>query len=286
VLGGNTLVSDILAATNGIKWVIRPRSNGMLVFYDGGTISDIGDDQYKVLNTFDGQGELPSMDVLSMAEDKDGEIWIGTSKGVAVFYAPDAIFSGGDFDAQQILIEQDGNIQILLETESVSALVVDGANRKWLGTLTSGVYLVSPDGTELLHHFSTENSPLPSDNITSIAIDELTGEVFFGTDQGTVSYRGDATDGLLEASCATVFPNPVHPNYAGPIAITGLIRDSEVRITDIAGNLVYHTVSNGGEAIWPGTDMTGSRVSTGVYLALAVDPTGAEHCNTRILVVR
>ncbi len=286
LLGVNTLVSDILAASNGIKWVIRPRSNGMLVFHDGGTISDTGDDQYKLINTFEGQGGLPSMDVYSMAEDRDGEVWLGTGKGVAVFYAPDAIFSGGDFDAQQILIEQDGNIQILLETEVVSALVVDGANRKWLGTLTSGAYLVSPDGTELIHHFTTGNSPLPSDNITSIALDELTGEVFFGTDQGTVSFRGDATEGLLEATCATVFPNPVHPGFTGPIAITGLVRDSEVRITDIAGNLVYRTVSNGGEAMWPGTDMEGTRVSTGVYLALAVDPTGVEHCNTRILVVR
>jgi len=287
VLGGNTLVSDILAShINNLKWVIRPRGNGMLVFNDNGTIGNTDDDGYKVLNTFDGQGELPSMDVYSMVEDLDGEIWVGTGKGVAVFYAPDAVFGGGDFDCQQILIEQDGNIQILLETESVTAMAVDGANRKWLGTSSSGVYLVSADGTEQILHFTTANSPLPSNTITAIAIDGLTGEVFFGTDQGTMSYRNDATEGALSATCASVFPNPVQPGYTGPIAITGLMRDSQVSITDVAGNLVYRTTSNGGEAIWPGTDMEGERVSTGVYLALAVDPTGASKCNTRILVVR
>ena len=286
ILGGNTLVSDILAAKNGLKWIVRPRSNGMFVFNDGGTIGSPGDDQYKVINTFDGQGELPSIDVFSIAEDIDGEIWVGTGKGVAVFYAPDAVFGGGDWDSQQILIEQDGNVQILLETEAVSAIEVDGANRKWLGTQSSGAFLVSADGTQQIHHFTTDNSPLPSNNITSIAIDELTGEVFIGTDQGIISYRGDAIAGGLSATCATVFPNPVHPTYTGPIAITGLVFNSDVKITDIAGNLVYHTTSLGGQAIWPGTDMSGNRVATGVYLALAADPTGTVKCNTRILVTR
>lgn len=287
VLAGNNLIGDVMAQKlNNLKWFLRPRGNGLLVMNDAGTIGNTADDQYKALNTFDGQGGLPSLDVYSIAEDLDGEVWLGTSKGVAVFYAPDAIFSGGDFDAQQILIEQDGNIQILLETESVTALVVDGANRKWLGTGSSGAYLVSPDGTEQVHHFTMENSPLPSNTIIGIAIDGLTGEVFFATDQGIISFRGDATEGLLDATCANVFPNPVQPTYAGPIAITGLVRDSKVSITDMAGNLVYRTISSGGQAMWPGTDMQGNRVSTGVYLALAVDPTGEARCNTRILVVR
>ncbi|MCB0793103.1 MAG: hypothetical protein KDB88_00070, partial [Flavobacteriales bacterium] len=285
-LANNTLLSDILAASNGFKWMIRPRSNGMLVFYDGGTITDVSDDRYQVLNTFDGNGELPSMDIFSMAEDLDGEIWVGTGKGPAVFYAPDAMFSGGDFDAQQILIEQDGNVQILLETEAISALVVDGANRKWMGTQSSGAFLVSPDGTEQVLHFTLENSPLPSNNITAMAIDEESGEVFFGTDQGIVSYRGDATEGLLSSSCATVFPNPVRESYSGPIAIKGLVRDSDVKITDVAGNLVFRTTSLGGQAIWPGTDLSGNRVSTGVYLVFASDNDGQSKCNTKVLVVR
>lgn len=286
VLSNNSVMADILAASNGFKWIIRPRGNGMIVMNDGGTIEDTGDDQYQLINTFDGQGELPSVDVYSMAEDKDGQIWLGTGKGVAVFYNPNAMFTGEDFDSQQILIEQDGNVQILLETENVSAIVVDGANRKWIGTQSSGVFLVSPDGTEQIQHFTVENSPLPSNNIICLAIEPGTGEVFMGTDAGIISYRGDATEGENSASCASVFPNPVKPTYSGPVAITGLVQNSDVRIMDIAGNLVYHTTSLGGQAMWPATDMSGNRVSTGVYLILASDPTGESTCNTKVLVTR
>jgi hypothetical protein len=177
-------------------------------------------------------------------------------------------------------------VQILLETEVVSAITVDGGNRKWLGTQSSGVFLVSPDGTTQLEHFTKENSPMPSNNVTSITINGNSGEVFIGTDQGIVSYRGEATDGAKEASCATVFPNPVRETYQGPVAITGLIADSDVRITDMAGNLVYRTISNGGQAVWPATDLSGQRVSSGVYLVLASDPSGTSHCNTKVMVVR
>ncbi|HEX2617999.1 MAG TPA: hypothetical protein VHL57_10685, partial [Flavobacteriales bacterium] len=286
LLNNNTLLSDIIVGQNGYKWMIRPRANGMLVMNDNGTLDEGGDDQYKILNTFDGQGKLPSMDVFSVAEDLEGQVWVGTGRGVAVFYSPDLVFSSSNFDAQQILIEQDGNVQILLETESVSAIAIDGANRKWLGTQSSGVYLVSSDGTEQVHHFTVANSPLPSDNITCLAIDQSTGEVFIGTDQGIMSYRGDATGGNATADCAAVFPNPVRESYSGPVAITGLLRDSDVRITDMAGNLVYRTISLGGQAIWPATNMSGERVSTGVYLVLASDPTGEYNCNTKVLVVR
>jgi ligand-binding sensor domain-containing protein len=285
-LGNNALLSDIIVGTNGYKWVLRPRSSGLLVFTDNGTPSDPDDDQAKALTTFEGEGKLPSMDVFSVAEDKDQQIWVGTGKGVAVFYDPDAVFSNSNFDAQQILIEQDGNVQILLETETVSAIAVDGANRKWLGTLASGVYLVSPDGTKLLAHFTAANSPLPSDDITCLNIDGNSGEVYIGTDLGIMGYRGDATEGGTTEDCATVFPNPVRETYTGPIAITGLMRGSDVRITDIAGNLVYHTTSNGGQAIWPATDMNGNRVGTGVYLVFVMDPTGASTCNTKVMVVR
>ena len=285
-LGTNTLLSDIIVAENGYKWVVRPRSAGLLVFTDNGTPSDFGDDQAKALSTFEGQGKLPSMDIFSIAEDEDNQIWVGTGKGVAVFYNPDAMFTNSNFDAQQILIEQDGNTQILLETEAVSAILVDGANRKWLGTQSSGLYLVSADGTKQIAHYTAANSPLPSDNIICLAMDNATGELFIGTDQGIMSYRGDATAGSKTSECATVFPNPVRESFTGPVAITGLVRGSDVRITDVAGNLVYRTTALGGQAIWPATDMNGQRVSTGVYLILSVNPEGTSKCNTKVAVVR
>lgn len=287
VLGNNTLVSDIVAASNGFKWVVRPRGNGILVYDDNGTISDPNDDRVRTLNSFEGTGGLPTNDVFAIAEDLNGEVWVGTGRGIAVFYNPDAIFTpGANFDAQQILIEQDGNIQILLETEIVTSIAVDGANRKWIGTQSSGAFLVSRDGREQIRRFARDNSPLPSNNITSIAVEPVTGEVYFGTDQGIVSFRGDATEGGFEATCAKVFPNPVKEHHTGPVAITGLVRDSDVRITDMSGNLVYRTTSLGGQAIWPATDMSGNRVSTGVYLVFATDREGTYKCNTKVLVVR
>ena len=286
VLNNNTLLSKVVPAQNGYKWFVRPRGNGLLVFDDGGTIDNTGDDRYKALNSFEGSGGLPTNDVYGLAEDLDLEMWVGTSKGVVVFYNPDAIFTGGDFDAQPILIEQDGNVQILLETEVVTAVAVDGGNRKWLGTISSGAYLVSSDGTEQIQHFTSENSPLPSNNINDIVVDELSGEVYIATDRGIMSYRSDAIGSALQADCATVFPNPVRENHTGPVAITGLVRDSDVKITDVSGNLVYRTNSLGGQAIWPGTDMGGNRVSSGVYLAYSSNSDGSQKCMTKILVMR
>ena len=135
-------------------------------------------------------------------------------------------------------------------------------------------------------HFTAENSPLPSNTINNIAVDGVTGEVYMATDRGIISYRGSATDGGDESDCASVFPNPVRETYTGPIAITGLVANSEVKITDVSGNLVYRTSSEGGQAIWNGNDMGGRRASTGVYLVFASDLTGTYKCNTKVLLVR
>lgn len=283
-LGANTLLSDMIVDRNGYKWIIRPRGSGLLLFSDNGTPTDPSDDRAKAITNFEGQGHLPSMDVYSVAEDLDGQIWVGTNKGIAVFYNGEAAFTE-DGDAQQILLEQDGNVQILLETEAVSAIAVDGANTKWLGTQSSGLYHVSADGTQLLEHFTTANSPLPSDNISCLVIDGITGVVYIGTDQGIMSYRGTATEGSASSDCVSVFPNPVRSTFTGPVAITGLVRGSDVRVTDVAGNLVYHTISNGGQALWPGTNMHGERVASGIYLVLAVDPSGSSKCNTKVAFV-
>jgi hypothetical protein len=285
-LSGNLKLSDITnTVRSNIKWIIRPRA-GILTFDDGGTPLDTSDDQYKALSDAPGKGNLPSLFVGAIAEDLDGEIWVGTESGPAVFYSPTSIFSGGNYDCRQILIEQDGNVQILLETESITAISIDGGNRKWLGTANNGVFLLSPDGTEQIHHFTSENSPLLSNTIFSISIDNLTGEVFFGTGLGIVSYRSDAVSSNSEMEELLVFPNPVRQDYFGPIAINGTYANSEVKITDSNGNAVNQLVSEGGQAIWDGTNFNGERVATGVYFIFSSDESGEYKTSGKVLIIK
>lgn len=284
--GGSDLYSDMIITSSGYKWCLRPRGHGIVVYDDNNTLDDASDDQAIQLTNQVGQGNLPTLDVYSIAEDLNGEVWVGTGEGIVVFYSAGGVFSNSNFDAQQILIEQGGNIQILLETEQVRSIAVDGANRKWLGTASSGVFLMSADGTEQVAHFTTSNSPLPSNTLQTIAIDGETGEVFFGTDEGIVSYKGTATDGRTENDCAKVYPNPVREHYTGPVAITGLERNTNVKITDVAGNIVFETTSEGGQAIWHANDAYGERVTTGVYTALCSAPEGNSKCVAKIMVIR
>jgi hypothetical protein len=231
-------------------------------------------------------GNLPSLFIRDIAKDKDGAIWLGTDKGVAVIYNPGNALTNTNADAQQVIIVQDGYAQYLLESEIVSAVAVDGANRKWFGTYSSGVYLLNPDGTKQLMKFDITNSPLPSNNIISIAIDDKTGEVFFATEKGIVSYRGDATEGGDKCEDYYVYPNPVTADYTGPVAISGLINNADVRIADVSGNIVYHTKANGGLAVWNGNNFDGNRAQTGVYVVYVTNEDGTESCVTKMLFAR
>ena len=173
----------------------------------------------------------------------------------------------------------------MLDTETINCIAVDGANRKWVGTNGSGVFLLSPDGTNEIHHFTSENSSLFSDNIIDIAINEITGEVFIGTEKGIISYRSDATRGYDSHSDVTVFPNPVKENYTGKIAIKGLVNNANIKITDINGNLVFESFANGGQAIWDGKTQRGNRASTGVYLVFSTNTDGEETMVSKILFI-
>ena len=267
------------------KWGVIGRSGGLFVYDDNNTISDPSDDKYKILKNIVGQGNLPSMGVYSIAEDLDGEIWVGTDKGVGIFYTPSAIFSGNNFDAQQILITEGEYGQYLLSEEKIKCITIDGANRKWIGTEKSGVFLISDDGMEEILHFTTNNSPLFSDNIYDITINPSSGEVFIGTEKGLISYRSDATNGTTKQSTTKVFPNPVRETYNGIITISGLVTDANIKITDIDGNLVFEDFAKGGQASWSGKNKNGDRVSTGVYIVFSTDINGIEKIVSKILFI-
>ena len=278
---------DLITLENGDVWVTLPnKGKGIFVLDYNGTLEDKSDDQYTILNASIGSGGLPSSNIYSIAIDREGEVWVGTDQGVGVFFSPTSIFSGSSFDAQRPLVELGGFLQYLLESETVTAIAVDGANRKWLGTSNSGVFLMSEDGTQELLNFTKDNSPLLSNTIKTIAINPNDGEVVISTDRGMIAYRGTATEPDNSFSDVKAFPNPVYEDYSGLIAVSGLANNSRVRITDINGNLVFETYSEGGQAVWNGQRMSGGRVAAGVYLVFALDEDGIESEVTKILVIQ
>ena len=278
-------IRDLIIDNYGQKWG-SVAENGIFVLNDNGTIEDKTDDQYKVITTTVGNGNLPNKEVYALANDLDGNIWVGTKEGICVFYSPSSVFSGYNFDAQQIIVEENGFGQYLLESEIVYSIAVDKANRKWIGTLESGVYLLSEDGTEQIYHFTTENSPLISNTILDIEINHNTGEVYISTDKGLMSFKNDAINSFQNTEKLEITPNPVREDYHGAISIKGLAYESDVKITDISGNLIFETTSNGGMAIWNGENTNKQRVGTGVYLVFSSDKYGKEKSVGKILFIQ
>ncbi len=281
---GELIIDDL-----GQKWIIAPRGGGIIVFNHNETYDNPHDDRVIRLSTTEGNGNLPSSNVMALAKDRDGVIWIGTDEGIAVVYSPGNVFTGQNFDAQQIFIPRGDGTNLgtfLLETETVTDILVDGANRKWIGTARGGLFLMSPEGTRQIQHFTRENSPLLSNAITSLAMNDQTGELFIGTDKGILSYKGEATKGQEQHMDAYAYPNPVPSGYNGKIAIKGLVTDANVKITDVAGNLIFQTIARGGQAIWNGKNFQGQKAHSGVYLVFSSNQNGEETMVTKILFMR
>ncbi len=256
------------------KWFYSAINGGVIVYDDNGTPDNLSDDRQGQLTSAKGQGNLPSNTIRCMAKERDGAIWIGTDAGIGIVNCPTGAIDH-TCDAELRIVQYDQFAGYLFSTESVRAIAVDGANRKWIGTL-NGVWLLSSDASKILNRFTVDNSPLPSNIIQKIAIDGATGDVYIGTDQGLVSYRAEATDGGSVNGTVQTFPNPVPSGYTGQIAIRGLVTDADVRITDIAGQLIYRTKATGGQAVWNGLDYTGNRPQSGVCLIFITNKDGTQ----------
>lgn len=281
-------VGEIIHTQYGNKWVQLARGGGLFVFNDNYTFSDLDDDIKKRFSIYDETGQFATNEVYSLAEDENGLIWVGTDMGVFTYFNPESVFEQDAYYASRIKVVDKNNpdfVQYLLAKEKINAIAIDGANRKWFGTQNSGAFLMSENGEEEIFHFTSENSKLISNNISSIAINPKNGEVFFGTDKGMVSYKGTATSGDDLFTGAYIYPNPVRENYDGEITITGLAANVDVKITDIAGQLVYQTRAFGGQALWNGKSFTGKRVNTGVYLVFCTDETGQKKKVLKLLFV-
>ena len=278
----NNGLRHIVVDEVGYKWAaIDGTGQGLLVFDDGGTIDVAGDDQFRIISSTN--SELPDNNVLSIAVDLEGSVWIGTANGVAVVNCGTLAIEN-DCPVSKIIFEEniiDDENEYLLKGEEVNAIAIDGANRKWFGT-SNGVFLISEDGKEQIAFFNEDNSPLFDNNVISLGINSSDGEVFIGTNKGVLSYRSDAVKGsVLNNSNAYAFPNPVRPEYHGTIAVKGLAENADVKITDVSGQLIYETQALGGQAVWDGRDYNGRRASTGVYLVFSTS-TNRENPNTLV----
>ena len=265
---GSGNFTKIAVDKNGYKWLVSAFTGGMAVYDSGDNIDDPSDDQYKVINS--SNSVLATNEVLTLEVDLDGDVWVGTKEGLYSFECTGAIFNDENpCRGTRQIINVDGFNGYLLEDESIKTIAVDGANRKWVGT-SNGIFVQSPDGRTTVARYDVNNSPLPSNLIEDIAIHPTTGEVWIGTAGGVVSVRAEATlGGKVNSAQPYAYPNPVTPDYDGPIAVYGLARDANVKITDIAGHLVYEGTANGGQAVWNGRDYLGRRAAAGVYIVYA-----------------
>lgn len=281
----------------GRLWLCQRRTDGnlnggFLCLDYGGTIADKSDDVYTYRSSFTNQDgtAFTFQAAYCIAEDKDGMLWLGTDQGLLRVDNPDEWTDPGFLITQVKVPRNDGTnyADYLLSGAAITAIAVDGANRKWIGTGGDGVYFVSADGTVILQHFTTDNSPLLSNSILSIACHPHNGEVYIGTSLGLVSYRSDASEAQesLSRDYLRVYPNPVRPDYSGPIILDGLPYESDIKVVSTSGHTVAAGTSVGGTFTWDGRGPSGQRVGSGVYYFMIATADGRTTTVAKVAVVR
>lgn len=277
-------LSKIIIDDNNYKWIVAPLGNGLICYDHGASIDDINDDQWKRYAGGAGNGNLPNNEVLCVAKDKSGFIWVGTTDGIAVIQCPSDVFISQGCEAVLPVVPNGNFAGFLFKGQEVKDIAVDGADRKWVAT-KNGVFLISASGEKVIYQFTEDNSPLLSSDVKKITIDGKTGEVYFATAKGICSFRSTATEGGEANEDVLVFPNPVPPGYSGTIGIRGLVNNAIVKITELDGRLVYQTRALGGQAVWDGRNYKGQRISSGVYLVLISDDGKKERTATKIFFI-
>lgn len=259
---------------SGNVWMVLNPSNG-----GGVLVFNKTNGQSVYLTDATNGGGLPSKFVYSIAIDRDGFVWVGTDEGVAYFPNPAGVFNS-TINAAKPVFEN----RFLLRDERVTAIEIDGGNRKWMGT-ENGVWLFNEFGESQIYNFNAENSPLLSNTIVDLEINDQSGEVFMMTDAGMVSFRSDATVGDITFNKIKIFPNPVTNQFNGQVGISGLVTDAIVKITDVSGKLMWQSKANGGSASWNVRDYNGRRAATGMYLVFCITQDGTESMVGKIAVV-
>ena len=278
-------LGKILIDASSHKWIISPKGNGLFCFDDARTIDQLNDDQWRYFSQGKGNGNLPSSNVLSIASDRNGFMWVGTDRGIGIIQCGDNIFNTADCEALLPIVQQDAYAGLLFGEEPVYDIAVDGADRKWIAT-HHGVWLISADGQKMVYRFTKTNSPLLSDVVHHIVLNKESGEVFFLTDWGICSFRGTATEPDVVKQKVVVFPNPVPSGYAGVIAMKGIPENSWVKITELDGRLVFQTRSLGGQAVWNGRNYNGEKITSGAYLIFISNESNTQQLATKIFFIK
>ncbi len=264
---------------SGTKWIASSK-NGVIAFNENSSVG------FKKIAEGVDLGNLPSQDVRAIAVDNRNQVWIGTNKGLRVLPSTGNYNSGEQMKANAIIILEDGLAQELLYEQFITDIVVNGSNQKWIGTADSGVFLFSSNGQETIYHFTKDNSPLPSNVINDIDINSVTGEIFFATDKGMVSFQGTSTRPADNLDAVYVYPNPVRPEFVGTVKIAGLISKANIKITDIEGNLVYETTSEGGTVEWDTKAFGKHNVASGVYMIFIAAEDASETAVKKVMIIR
>ncbi|PXY40262.1 ABC transporter substrate-binding protein [Flavobacterium cheongpyeongense] len=286
IFSTKSIIPDISSCTfgrmsidkNGTKWMATV-NNGIIGFNEKGNV-------FKKITSGTDAGNLPTFDARVAVPDNNSQLWIGTTKGLRVLSNVNSFQTENQLTTKPIIIVEDGLAQELLYEQFITDIVVDGANDKWIATADSGVFLVSSNGQETKYHFTINNSPLPSNTINDIEIKGATGEVFIATDKGMISFKGTATNAKENLNNVYIYPNPVRPGFQGTVKIAGLLNKANVKITDIEGNLVYETISEGGTIEWDTTAFGSYKVASGVYMVFVSAQDGSETKVKKVMIVR
>ncbi|WP_121337319.1 T9SS type A sorting domain-containing protein [Flavobacterium sp. 123] len=274
----NTSMGRMIIDKNNTKWWCT-NTDGIIAFNENGNV-------FKKITSGSNSGNLPFTDARALAIDNRNQLWIGTTKGLRILSDVNDFQTEDQLTTAPIIILEDNLAQELLYEQFITDIVVDGANNKWIGTADSGLFLVSPNGQETKYHFTVNNSPLPSNIINDIDINSATGEVFIATTKGMISFKGTATIASEDLSNVYVYPNPVRPEFEGTVKIAGLLNKANIKITDIEGNLVYETTSEGGTIEWDTTAFGKYKVASGVYMIFISAQDGVETKVKKVMIIR
>ena len=225
----------------------------------------------------------------STAEDLDGNIWVGLNLGLLLI-TPQYNMDSPEKGFYQIKVPRNDGTNLadyLMYGVGITAIAIDKANRKWVGTDGNGIYVISADNMVQEKHITSSNSPILSDNIQYITIDDNTGRVYIGTDKGLCSYQSEVTltNEEMDTNNVWVYPNPVTPEYTGTITITGLSFNSDVKRTSSNGTLIAQGRSTGGAFSWDGKDLKGNRVASGVYMIHSAKSDGSKGTVCKVTIV-